>query len=112
MLQPLCDPDFQRRVWFRLEGPEVSTFEETTGNLMDSYLDHQTLPEYQLYYENEYGALIKQLYEKIHAYTTNSETIYNSVNEEQLLNDPKWLSIVSLSKKTVESLNRRMKEVK
>ena len=38
-LESLTDIDFQKRVWFRLEGPEVSTFEEETGNIIQKYLD-------------------------------------------------------------------------
>lgn len=110
-LESLTDIDFQKRVWFRLEGPEVSTFEEETGNIIQKYLDQQAIPQYQLLYTHECGELLKQLYEKVHAYTTDSNSLLNSVIEEQFVNDPNWLAIVSLAKKTTDALKRWMKQV-
>lgn len=111
LLDPICDIDFQRRIWFRLEEEEVSTYEEATCNIMQRYLDDMDNSEYRHLYNSESGNLIKLIYEKLQVYTRDSMTIFNAAFEEKLLTDPKWLSIVYLAQKIKDTLNHQIKEV-
>ena len=111
LVYPLWDTDFQLRSWFRQEGTEVSSFEEATGDLIQRYIDHMGIPECKLLYQHQSGELIKELYEKVHEYRTDSRSLLNSVLEEKFFSDPKWLSIVSLAKKVDDALRERITEV-
>jgi hypothetical protein len=113
ILYPLKDTEFQRRSWFRLEGTEVSTFEEATASLLDHYdiMIKPRSPEFQQFNDREFFDLIKQLYEKVNACTRDNDFIIRNLHEEKLLNDPQWLEIVSLAQKICNVLNRRIQEV-
>lgn len=117
LLYAFKDIEFQRRAWFRHEGSEVSSFDDETDYLLDGYdklirkyheLSEQTDRE-QLY-SNELLILLKQIYDKVEAYT-RSDSIYNFSDEDKFFKDPKWLDIVGLAQKICEILNHRIKEI-
>jgi len=111
LVHPLWDIDLQKRSWFNQEGSVVSTFEEATGQLIERYLDHMKDPECRILYQNEIGELIKQLYQKVHEYTTDNHSLLNSVIEEKFFADPNWLSIIALAKKVDRALDIQIREV-
>lgn len=109
-MHPLWDTELQKKCWFQ-EEDEFNSFDDATGDLIQRYLDDMQIPERQLLYQNKAGNLLKELYQKVHRYTTDSPSLHNSVIEENFFADPNWLSIVTLAKQVDDALNERIREV-
>lgn len=111
LVHPLWDIEFQKKHWFH-EEDEFNSFDDATGDLIQRYLDDMQIPERHFFYQNKTGELLKELFQKVHRYTTDSSSLDNSVKEENFFSDPNWLSIVALAKQVDEALNERIREVK
>lgn len=111
IVYPLWDTELQRNTWFQDEEDDFNSFEEATGELIQRYLDDMQLPERYPFYQNEAGKLIKELYHKVHRYTTDSQSLDNSVIKEKFFADPDWVSIVALAKDVDNVLSEQIREV-
>lgn len=103
--------NFQRRSWFRLEGSEVSSFEDAVGNVKERYGDDIKSQAFQAFFTKEERNSITQLYEKLCKYTADDSSILNAIDEDALLSDPEWISIVNLSTQIYDELNQKINEV-
>lgn len=108
----LRDVESQRKYWFNLEGPIVTTYEEATGMFLERYRDKVVSPDYEDLCNNECRDLLKQLYENVNNYELDEDRLLKYAEEEALLQDPKWLEIVALAQITCEALKRNIEEVK
>lgn len=99
-LPALADPEYQRRVWFHCEGPEVDTYIDSISHFLticDSVFRQAQGPEY-LGMENY--SLLKRLYGLLHAHADSVESHMDldTLTEEKLMEDPQWHEILALSK--------------
>lgn len=95
-----------------MEGTEVSSFEEAVGNFKERYSDDVNSHQFQTFLKKEEQHSITQLYDLICEFRADDSCLLNALSEESLLEDPKWLSIVALSKRIQEHLNQKISEVK
>lgn len=98
-IHALKDEDYQRRVWFRFEGPEVDSYIDTTvyliGRCESLFRDTNCIKDLG----SENYALIKKLYDLVleHVDTTEARINVEDLNEQELLDDPKWHDIQALA---------------
>ncbi len=107
-LDSLSDEDFQRRIWFRDEGPEVSSYSESVEHFIgncESIFRHSVSEEYL---GKENFTLIKHLYDLI---LEHYDSVWDRIDpdlleENELLDDPNWHDIQQyaeeLEKKLIE----------
>ena len=105
-----ADVEYQRRCWFRMEGREVSSFEEDFTHmdfalkiLSDSQRDH--------YLNKKCNDLLNQFVEKLYKYREDPHTDFILAEEENLLNDPRWLEIVKSAQQAEIALKRFEQEM-
>lgn len=110
------DVDYQKRCWFRTESPkegekyEISSFEDDFTK-MDSAWEYFSESKPTLYLNDVCNALIQQLVEKLYKYNSDPETYLNPADEDELLNDPKWIEIIQCAQKTKTALEQFKKEL-
>jgi hypothetical protein len=95
----LKDEDYQRRVWFRNEGAEESWYTETVFHFLDSsdkILDDPACVD-QLGEQN--FSLLRQLHDQLtdHVDLLEERTDPDCLEENELLDDPNWHDIQTLS---------------
>ena len=97
----LKNEEYQRRVWFKVEGPEVSTYLDTTVHLIDRCEAIFKYPVCSTYLGQDNYALLKKLYELVHEHLTLTERRINAdlLEEDELFSDPKWHEIIALAGK-------------
>ena len=95
----LKDEDFQRRIWFRREGPEVSSYIDTGVFFVANTKQILDDPENEEYLGKETYALLKKLYDLLIEHIDRTEDRIDPylLTEEELLNDPKWQDIQTLA---------------
>lgn len=101
LLDELSDTEFQHRVWVHGEGPEVSSYSELMCGFFDDF---------------SFDSFVEDSWEELHlSESLRSElrhiksllTDYNkedSMDDEQIVNDPKWLEIVEEAKNALRHL--------
>ena len=107
-LDILKDEAFQRRVWFRQEGPEVSYFSDTIMHFKGNY---EAIFEYSVseeYLGKENYALLKKLYDQVseHYGLIDDRIDPDLLEESELLDDPAWHDIQQLA----EELDTRLQQ--
>jgi len=105
------DIDFQRRCWFRMEGPEVGCYEDDFAHLM-LVAEMLSDEEYQEYLTPELNKRLKELVARLDAYDQGPDTYLNTAGEDDLLSDPKWLEIAAFAKETKLMLEKFLEELK
>ncbi|MBA2367988.1 MAG: hypothetical protein H0V82_03070 [Candidatus Protochlamydia sp.] len=98
-IKALKDEGYQRRVWFRAEGPEVSSYIDTTIHFIDRFeliFDKTNCSKY-LGEKNYF--LLKRLYNLIleHVDSTQAKKDADELQEHELLDDPRWHDIQTLA---------------
>jgi hypothetical protein len=95
----LKDEDYQRKNWFRHEGPDSSTYIDTACHFMDRseliFKDPGCIEQLGA----ESYAMLKKLYDLLveHVHLTEDRTEVDLLQEKDLLDDPNWHDIQSLS---------------
>jgi len=101
-LNVLQDESYQRQVWFRQEIPgEVSTYIDITVHFLSGCRSIFEDPKCETRLGKETYALLKQLYEQISSHVHLTEARLDNIDdlqEDDLLNDPKWHDIQSLAR--------------
>lgn len=98
-IRALKDEDYQRRVWFRLEGPEVDSYIDSTVHLIGRceslFSDLESVKDLG----SENYTLLKKLYDLVVAHVDSTEARINveELQEKELLDDPKWQDIQALA---------------
>jgi len=116
VLDVLKDEDYQRRVWFKHEGPEVSTYIDLTGHFLGRCEAIFKIPQHEEYLGIENYNLLKKLYDQIvyHVDATENNIDPESLQEDMLLNDPRWHDIQTLAGevelKLIEFVKRKENE--
>jgi len=100
-----ADVEYQKKCWFRMEGPEVSSFGEDF-TLMDTAWKILDDSDRDHYLNNECNVLIRQFMQKLHKYRENPQTDFILIDEDELYKDPKWIEITQLAKKTQAALEK------
>jgi len=102
----LKDEEYQRRIWFKHEGPEVSSYTETNVYFLNTCekIFQDTAAEEQLG-EETYG-MLKKLYQLVdeHFESVDERIDSDLIQEDELLNDPHWHDIQTLAEKLEEKL--------
>lgn len=95
----LKDEEYQQRVWFRRQGPEVDSYLETTTHFIDRCETLFKDSNYLKYFGEEETALLKKLYDLVlqHLYLLEDKVDLDQLQEEELLNDPNWHDIQALA---------------
>ncbi len=111
-LRILKDEEYQRRVWFLQEGPDVSTYSDTVVHFIgncESIFSHSISEEY-LGHENY--KLIKQLYDQVieHLNLIEDRIDPDLLEENELLDDPAWHDIQQLAEELDENLRQFVKK--
>lgn len=105
------DVAYQRRCWFRMENPnEVSSYEEDFAH-MDFATQILSEAEQDVFLNNSCNLLIKKLVEKLYKYNSDPETFLNPADEDDLLNDPKWIEITKIAQEAEAALKEFEQEV-
>lgn len=107
-IKALKDEDYQRRVWFRLEGPEVDSYIDTTVYLIDRCKAFFNDSSYAKELDTENYILLKKLYDLVldHVHLTEERINVERLKENELLDDPKWHDIQTLA----NELDYRLRE--
>lgn len=99
-LNTLKDEEFQRRVWFRLEGPEVSSYTSCTIHYIsrcERLFENESCREFL---GKENLSFLKKLYDLIRKHLNKSENKLGDADlleEDEILNDPQWHDIQTLA---------------
>ena len=96
----LRDEDYQKRVWFGREGPEVSSYIDTAFHFFDRSELIFKDPQCREYLGEETYTMLKKLYDLLieHVDLTEDRLLdVNELQEDELLNDPNWHDIQALS---------------
>lgn len=111
-IKALKDEEYQKRVWFRLEGPEVDSYIDTTVHLIDRCQALFKDPNCVEDLGNENYALLKKLYDLVseHVRVTEERIDVEELQEHELLDDPKWHDIQTLASKLDSKLKNYIKE--
>lgn len=95
----LRDENYQRRIWFKREGPGVSSYIDTAVHFLDrsELILHDPASLGQLGEVNY--SLLKKLHDLLteHVHLTEDRTDVDDLKENELLDDPNWHDIQSLS---------------
>lgn len=105
-LSILKDEDYQRRIWFREEGPEVSSYIDTVTHLLDrcKHILEYTNSSEKIGKEN-YDLLRKlSLLVREHVDLVEERKDPDLLTEDELLNDPNWHDIQMLAEEVEEKL--------
>ena len=97
-LKELSDIDFQRRIWVRGEGPEVSSFEEAVCQLFDDTSIGDQLDEGQeVVLSPKLDSILRELKHLLNK-------IDYRMTAEEILNHPNWDKIRQLSIQALSAL--------
>lgn len=107
-IHALKDEDYQRRIWFRAEGPEVDSYNDTCTFLMESceYIFKNAVSK--TFLGNANYSMITKLYDLVHEHyglvedSTKGNT--DLLQENDLLDDPNWHDIQSLAQEAYDKL--------
>jgi len=99
-ISTLSDEDYQRRVWFRWEGPEVNSYLDTVTYLISKCDLLFKDPTYLECLGEDNYHLLKKLYDLVieHLNDVEDRMSADDLKEEDLVNDPKWHEIQSIAK--------------
>lgn len=108
------DKEYQKKTWFRHEGPEVSSFIDD----IDYFIGEcRKLFKMSNYYEElgrKNGDKLKHLYNMIYQFLGEIEMDIdfseNDFKEEQLLSDPRWEKIIEASTDVYQVLSEYVGE--
>lgn len=108
----LSREDYQRRVWFRREGPEVGSYIDSVTYFIARCDSIFKEAESAQYLGKENYVLLKKLYDSVLGHLELTETRINAdeLNEEELLNDPNWHDIQSFAELLYSNLKELIKE--
>jgi hypothetical protein len=100
-LNTLEDEACQRRVWFRAEGAEVSSYIDITTHFLSRCESIFKDPQTRTILGEETYDQLKKLYDLIlvHVDLTEDRIDVDDLQEEELLNDPNWHDIQMLAGK-------------
>lgn len=98
-IQALKDEEYQRRVWFRAEGPEVDSYIDTTIHLIEKCETIFEKANCSEYLGEKNYVLLKKLYDLIleHVDSTQAKMDADQLQEHELLDDPRWHDIQMLA---------------
>lgn len=98
-LDALKDEEFQRRVWFRREGPEVDSYIDTTCHTIELCRSLFKDPNCIEYLGKETYESLKKLHDLVleHVDLTEERINVDYLQENELLDDPNWHDIQELS---------------
>lgn len=103
-LHILRDTHLQENLWF--EGKRIYfSSDELVEDLLRSIKHLFSTSEYKYYKNNAAMSLLNDLFHRTKSYYTNIETA-SRMGNRTLLNDPKWIEIQNISKKTEEELKK------
>ena len=107
----LKDRAYQQRVWFRAEGPECSTYIDVTIHFIDGCESIFKMPVCAAYLGEENYALLQKLYQLTieHVDLTESRINPDLLEEDVLMNDPKWHEIQALAAEIYPKLTEFVK---
>ena len=105
-LQAIKDEEYQRRVWFHQDGPEVDSYIDSTSYFLESCEFIFKLPDVIENLGGQNYQLLKQLYDLVSVHVDRIEQKRDpyQLEEEELLNDPKWQDIQSIAEKVYNAL--------
>lgn len=110
-IESLNDLEFQKKYWFDYDGPLISSFDEATEHFVRIY-EIRLNPKFERYCNQECQNFLAELYQKVNKYRWDEKRILEYDPEIALLEDPKWLEIVALTKKTIQALKDNIEAVK
>ena len=98
-IRALKDEDYQKRIWFRFEGPEVDSYLDTIIHFIDRCEALFEEPNCINDLGNENYAFLKKLYDLVleHLHATENRINVEQLQENELLDDPKWHEIQILA---------------
>lgn len=105
------DIEYQRRCWFRCEGPEVSSIGDDFDHMLLIFEDSSDT-DIGVPFNKECNRLIRELVEKVGHYMSDSETIFTRADEDELLSDPNWIEIIELARQAGAAVAQFEKEMK
>lgn len=107
----LKDEEFQRDIWFRRNGPEVSTYIDTACHFFDTSASIFKDPSCVDYLGEEIYSKLKKLHDllKDHVHLTEDRISVDELEEDDLLNDPNWHDIQALSEDVYNKLTEFIK---
>lgn len=111
-IDSLKDEEFQRRVWFRNEGPEADSYGDACIFLIDECESIFKQPGCVDYLGTENYEHLKKLYDLVsdHFGLTQERIIDTDLlQEDELLNDPNWHDIQMLAGEVEEKLTEFVK---
>lgn len=115
----LKDEDYQKNIWFRTKGPEVGSYGDTTIYFLNSCEYIFKNPKCVLFLGKDNYDLLKKLYDLVLQHLHLTENRFEDtdlIQENDLLNDPKWHDIQSLAnevdRKLTEFVKRKEHEAK
>ena len=114
-LEFLKDEEYQKKIWFRKEGPQSSSYLEVVEYFIsrcDMLFNNLNLKEFL---GNDNYVMLKNLYDLIINHLDDAENRFVDVDlmtEHQLLDDPKWQDIQSLAEVIHVKLDKFLKEQK
>jgi hypothetical protein len=111
-IRALKDEDYQKRIWFRMEGPEVDSYFDTTVHLIDRCQVLFKDPSCAEDLGNENYILLKRLHDLVleHVHATEERINVEELQERELLDDPKWHAIQTLAIELETKLKNFIKE--
>ncbi len=100
-LKELSDINFQKRVWVKGEGPEMSSYTEVVCQLFDDTGIGDKLNEKQdeIVLSEELDAILREL-------SSILDSIDYRMVASDILNHPDWPKVVRLSSRAVEMMNK------
>ena len=108
-IQWLGDPIAQKQDWSKME-PGLRTIDVIIESFLINCSELLHSETFQAYSNRPACILLKELYTKISTYESNTETMFNSLSQEALLQNPEWISIQNLAQRTQKALELLIKE--
>lgn len=111
-LESLKDEEYQKRVWFRNEGPESNSYFQVIEYFISRCELLFNIEDLEELLGNDNYEALKTLYDLVIKHLDSTESKYgdaDSITENELLNDPKWHDIQSLAEETEAKLKEFLK---
>lgn len=107
----LKDEKYQQKIWFKEEGPEIDSYSDTCLHFIGCCESIFKYDKSQNYLGDECHKNLKKLYDLVSEHFDSLEKRIDPdlLQENELLNDPKWHDIQSLAEVVETQLNEFVK---
>ncbi len=111
-LKPFSDSDYQKRIWIEQQGPEVSDYDEATMHFMERCDDMFNRPYDFEGLDEPIQKALKDFYNEVCEFDFKIASQFPEGQDEQVLNEPKWIEIQKKAEQTYKFIISRLKEKK